>query len=200
MIRRGMRLDQFLRHFVLAASAADRRYVRTQDAGDIHAGIMVWEGLADGGALGEAEPGELVEPLLAASMLYARRFEVQGGPEDLTLALRYLEDARELVEPGSFADLQARMSTAAWLMLRFQAERSAEDLDGAISIWTALMVTEAGPLAAANLGRALLARHALDGDPGDLRDGRLLLGMASEEMPADHPARADVELALRASL
>ena len=26
-------------------------------------------------------------------------------------------------------------------------------------------------------------------------DGRLLLGHATEEMPADHPARADVELA-----
>jgi hypothetical protein len=192
-----MRLDRFLRHFVLAAAAADRRYVRAQDAGDIHAGIMVWESLVDGGALGEAEPAQLVEALLAASMLYARRFEVLRAREDLTIALRLLEDAREHVEPGSFADLQARMSTAAWLMLRFQAERSAEDLDGAISVWTSLMVTEAGPLAAANLGRALLARHALTGDPGDLRDGRLLLGMASEEMPADHPARRDVELALK---
>jgi hypothetical protein len=61
------------------------------------------------------------------------------------------------------------------------------------------METEAGALAAANLGRALLARHSLGGDAADLREGRRLLGMATAAMPADHPARADVELAFRAA-
>ena len=62
-----------------------------------------------------------------------------------------------------------------------------------------LLGTDASALAAANLGRALLARHELTGEPGDLRDGRRLLGRASAEMPHDHPARRDVELALRAA-
>jgi hypothetical protein len=192
-----MRLEEFLRHFVLAAAAADRRFARTQDPRDVHAGITVWESLLDSGGLGEAEPEELVEAHLAASMLYARRFEVRQASRDLALARRYLENARAHVRPGTFTDLQVRMSLAAWLMLRFHAEHAPEDLQEAIAIWTGLLVTDAGALAAANLGRALLLRHSLTGDPEDLRDGRLLLGHATEEMPADHPARADVELALR---
>ncbi len=194
-----MRLDEFLRHFVLAAAAADRRYARAQDLRDVHAGIMVWESLVEGGGLGESPPEELVDAHLAASMLYARRFEVQQASKDLALARRYLEYARAHVRPGSFADLQVRMSTAAWLMLRFHAEQAPEDLEEAIAIWTDLATTDAGALAVANLGRALLARHALFGDQQDLHDGRALLGHATEEMPADHPARADVELALRAA-
>jgi hypothetical protein len=194
---RGMRLDRFLRHFVLSAAAADRRYARTQDAGEIHLGITVWESLVEGGGLEESEPETLVEAHLAASMLYSRRFEVQQASRDLALARRYLEYARAHVRPGSFADLQVRMSTAAWLMLRFQSERTVDDLEDAISIWTDLATTEAGALAVANLGRALLARHELTGDEQDRRDGRLLLGHASEDMPADHPARADIEFALR---
>ncbi len=89
---------------------------------------------------------------------------------------------------GSFADLQVRMSTAAWLMVRFQAEGRQEDLDEAIAGWSRLLESDAGALAAANLGRALLARHDLTGDPADLHEGRRLLGMASAEMPSDHPA------------
>jgi hypothetical protein len=192
-----MRLDRFLRHFVLAAAAADRRYARTQDPRDIHAGIAVWERLVQDGGLGESPPEELVDGHLAASMLYARRFEVGRAPADLALARRTLEFARRHARPGSFADLQVRMSTAAWLMLRFQSGRAAADLDDAIALWTALLETDAGALAAANLGRALLDRHELGGDEQDLRDGRLLLGLATEEMPGDHPARPDVELALR---
>jgi hypothetical protein len=192
-----MRLDKFLRHFVLSAAAADRRFARTQDPREIHLGITGWESLLDGGGLDESAPEDLVDARLAASMLYARRFEIQLGADDLTRALHYLDETREHVAPGSFADLQVRMSTAATLMLRFQAEQAVEDLEGAIELWTSLIVTEAGPLAAANLGRALLARHALGGDPDDLHDGRLLLDHANEELPADHPARPDVELALR---
>ncbi|WP_028068067.1 hypothetical protein [Solirubrobacter soli] len=194
-----MRLDEFLRHFVLAAAAADRRFARTQDARDVHAGIAVWESLVEDGGLGDCEPAELVDAHLAASMLYARRFEVRQTAKDLALARRALEFARTHARPGSFADLQVRMSTAAWLMLRFHADRDPADLDEAIAIWTMLLGTDAGALAAANLGRALLARHELSGRPQDLEDGRLLLGHATEEMPADHPARADVELALRAA-
>jgi hypothetical protein len=192
-----MRLDEFLRHFVLAAAAADRRYARTQDPRDVHAGIAVWESLVEAGGLGESPREDLVDAHLSASMLYARRFEVRRASRDLALARRTLEFAREHARPGSFADLQVRMSTAAWLMLRFQAEREPADLDEAIAIWTALLNTDAGTLAAANLGRALLARHELSRDPQDLDDGRLLLGHATEEMPDDHPARPDVELALR---
>jgi hypothetical protein len=195
----GMRLHEFLRHFVSAATAADRRYVRTQDPRDIFAGIAVWESLIDAGGLEESAPATLVDVHLAASMLYTRRYEVRRGEQDLSCALRWLDEARPHVAPGSFADLQARMSLAALLMMRFRAEGGADDLDRAISVWTDLMETEAGPLAAANLGRALLARHAADGDPADLREGRRLLGMATAEMPADHPARADIELAYRAA-
>jgi hypothetical protein len=194
-----MRLDDFLQHFVSAAAAADRRYVRAQDPRDILAGIHVWESLVDGGGLEESSPATLVEAYLAASMLYTRRHEVRRAEEDLDRALRWLDEARAYVTPGSFADLQARMSLAAMLMMRFRARHGAHDLDRAISVWTDLMDTEAGPLAAANLGRALLARYATTGDIADRREGRRLLGMASAEMPADHPARADVELALRAA-
>jgi hypothetical protein len=193
----GMRLEEFLRHFVVAAAAADRRFARTQDARDVHAGIAVWESLVEADGLGESEPAELVDAHLAASMLYARRFEVRQAAKDLALARRLLEFARAHARPGSLADLQVRMSTAAWLMLRFHADADPADLDEAIAIWTALLATDAAPLAAANLGRALLARHELTGSEQDLHDGRLLLGHATEELPADHPARADVELALR---
>jgi hypothetical protein len=199
MIVCGMRLHEFLRHFVSAATAADRRYVRTQDPRDILAGITVWESLVDAGGLEESAPENLVDPYLAASMLYTRRYEILSGEADLSHALRYIDEARSHVLEGSFADLQARMSLAALLMTRFRAQRGTDDLDRAISVWTDLMETEAGPLAAANLGRALLARHALGGDAEDRREGRRLLGMATAAMPADHPARADIELAYRAT-
>jgi hypothetical protein len=194
-----MRLDEFLRHFVLAAEAADRRFARTQDPRDVDAGITVWESLQESGALGEAEPRQLVEAHLAASMLYSRRFEADRVSRDLSIARRHLEFARRHVRTDTSADLQVRMSLAAWFMLRFHAEHMAEDLQEAIALWTGLIVTDAGALAAANLGRALLVRHSLTGDPEDLRDGRLLLGHASAEMPPDHPARPDVELALRSA-
>ena len=144
-------------------------------------------------------PESLVDTYLSVSMLYARRYEAQGRADDLSLALQYLDDARRHVVDGSFADLQVRMSTAAWRMVRFQAEGGREDLDEAIAVWSGLLESDAGALAAANLGRALLARHDLTGEPADLREGRRLLGMASVEMPRDHPALADVELALRAA-
>jgi hypothetical protein len=89
------------------------------------------------------------------------------------------------------------MSTAAWLMARYQSGGPPEDLGQAISGWAELVETDAGALAAANLGRAPLARHDRTGDPADLHDGRRVLGMASEQLPRDHPALADVELALR---
>ena len=195
-----MRLYEFLRHFVSAATAADRRYVRTQDPRDILAGIAVWESLVDAGGLEESPPASLVDAYLAASMLYTRRYEILSGEADLSHALRYLDEARSHVLEGSFADLQARMSLAALLMMRFHGPTWRARTSIAPSpVWTELMETEAGPLAAANLGRALLARHALSGDAEDRREGRRLLGMATAAMPADHPARADVELALRAT-
>jgi hypothetical protein len=197
-----MALHEFLGPFVSAAVAADERYVRSRDAFEICEGIEVWERLADSGALAGAEPEGLVDAYLAVSMLYARRHEVLGRSSDLSLALRYLTEARRHVEPGSFADLQARMSRAACLLVRFQADGQPEDLDGAITGWTELVDAAdagVGALAAANLGRALLVRHELAGDPGDLEDGRRLLGQATAEMPRDHPARRDVELALRAA-
>jgi len=187
---------------VRAAVAADRRYARTRDVAEIREGIDVWEQLSDSGALRDEPPDSLVDAHLAVSMLYARRHEVLGRAGDLSQALRYLMEARRHVEPGSFADLQARMSRAACLLVRFQADGRPEDLDGAIAGWTELMdgaASEVAALAAANLGRALLVRHDLAGDPADLHDGRRLLGLASAEMPRDHPARRDVELALRAA-
>jgi hypothetical protein len=199
MIRVGMRLDDFLRHFVGAALAADRRYVKTRDVADVEAGIVVWEELANAGDLGGATPETAVDAYLSISMLYARRYEAQDGGGDLALALHYLDEARRHVVAGSFADLPVRMSTAAWLMVRFQTDGRREDLDEAIAGWSGLLESDAGALAAANLGRALLVRHELTGDPADLAGGRQLLGMASAEMPSDHPALADVQLALRAA-
>jgi hypothetical protein len=187
----GMALHEFLGHFVGAAAAADRRFVRTGDAAEIRAGIEVWEQFADDGALAAEPPEVLVEVYLAVSMLYARRHEAG----DVSRALRYLEQAQRHVVPGSFADMQARMSRAACLMVRYQADGRAEDLDAAIDAWAGLLRTEARPLAAANLGRALVTR----GRAEDLPEGRRLLGLASAEMPHDHPARRDVELALRAA-
>jgi hypothetical protein len=199
MIRVGMRLTEFLRHFVDAAVAADRRYVQTQDAADVEAGIAVWEQLASVEMVGGAPPEQVVDAYLSVSMLYARRYEAQGSDDDLALALHYLDEARRHVVAGSFADLQVRMSTAAWLMVRFQAHGRREDLDEAIAGWSHLLESDAGALAAANLGRALLARHELTGEAADRREGRRLLGMASVEMPSDHPALADVRHALRAA-
>lgn len=186
-----MALHEFLGHFVGAAAAADRRYVRTGDATEIRTGIEVWERLSGDGALAAEPPEALVDVYLAVSMLYARRHEAG----DVARALRYLEQAQRHAAPGSFADTQARMSRAACLMVRYQADGRAEDLDGAIDAWTGLLTTEARPLAAANLGRALVTR----GRAADIPEGRRLLGLASAEMPRDHPARRDVELALRAA-
>jgi hypothetical protein len=192
-----MALREFLDHSARAAIAADRRYGHTQDVREIRLGIEVWEQLVAAGGLEEVAPEELVDAYLAASMLYARRHEVAGRVEDLGHAFRYLQEARRRVAPGSFADLQVRMSTAAWLMARYQSGGPPEDLDRAISGWAELVETDAGALAAANLGRALLARHDRTGDPDDLQDGRRVLGMASAQLPRDHPALAEVELALR---
>ena len=194
-----MRLDEFLRDFVAAAVAADRRFVRARDAADFEDGIALWEQLAGGEWDGMAPEELLVDGYLSVSMLYARRYEARGGGGDLSLALRYLDEARRHVVAGSFADLQVRMSAAAWLLVRFQTERRREDLDEAISGWTGLLETDAGALAAANLGRALLTRHELSGDPEDLDLGRELLGIASVGMRQDHPALPDVQHALRAA-
>jgi hypothetical protein len=194
-----VRLDEFLRHFVGAAIAADRRYARTGDAAEVEAGISVWEALADAGELGGATPETAVDAYLSISMLYARRYEARAGGGDLSLALHYLDEARRHVVAGSFADLQVRMSTAAWLMVRFQSEGRQEDLDEAIAGWSGLLGSGADALAAANLGRALLDRHELTGDLADLQEGRRLLGMASVELPSDHPALRDVQFALRAA-
>ena len=197
-----MALQEFLGHFVSAAVAADERFVRCSDASAIHDGIVVWRRLEDSGELAGLPPERLVDSYLAVSMLYARRHEVLRRSTDLSLALRYLREARRHVTPGSFADLQARMSQAACLLVRFQADGRPEDLDGAIAGWTELVdAADAGvaALAAANLGRALLARYDLAGDPSDREDGRRLLGQATAGMRPDHPARRDVELALRAA-
>jgi hypothetical protein len=194
-----MRLDEFLRDFVGAAIAADRRYVQTGDAADVEAGIAVWEELAPAEELGATTARTAVDVYLSVSMLYARRYEARGGGGGLSLALRYLDEARRYVVAGSFADLQVRMSTAAWLMVRFQSEGRHDDLDEAIAGWSRLLGSDADAPAAANLGRALLARHDLTGDPADLREGRRLLGTASAGLPSDHPALADVQFALRAA-
>ncbi|HWK29356.1 MAG TPA: hypothetical protein VNS09_22525 [Solirubrobacter sp.] len=192
-----MRLEDFLRHFVAAAEAADLRFARTQHTGDIRAGIELWEQLAD--AVDEAPPELGVRARLAAAALYSRRFEVQGGAGDLVAARRELDAAREHIAPGSRADFQARMALAAWLVLRYRAEREPADLDAAIALWRELRPTPAGALAAANLGRALLARFSLTGERADLEEAQRLLGVASSEMPRDHPALPDVRLALRTS-
>ena len=190
-----MALHEFLADFVAAAAAADAHFVRTGDAHDIREGIAVWEQLTATDALAGARSGALVDAYLAVSMLYARRQE--SG--DLSLALRYLQEARRYIVPGSFADLQARMSRAGCLLVRYQADREREDLDGAIEGWTRA-ARHRRERAGGGQPRARAAgRHELTGEPGDLRDGRRLLGRASAEMPHDHPARRDVELALRAA-
>ena len=163
---------------------------------------MVWEQLADSGALAGAEPEGLVDAYLAVSMLYARRHEVLGRSTDLSLALRYLTEARRHVEPGSFADLQERMSRAACLLVRFQADGQAEDLDERDHGLDGARRRRRRRRGRAGGGqprpRAAGPARA-GGDPDDLEDGRRLLGQATAEMPRDHPARRDVELALRAA-
>lgn len=186
-----MALHEFLGHFVSAAVAADERYVRARDASEIREGIDVWERLATSGALAEAPPATLVDARLAVAALYARR----NAPGDVSRALRELGDAQPHLVPGSFTDLQARMSRAACLLARYRVEGGPDDLDAAIAVWSGLLDTDARALAAANLGRALLTR----GEADDLPEGRRLLGLASAEIPRDHPARRDVELALRAA-
>ena len=197
---RGMRLDEFLRHFVLAAAAADRRYARAQDPRDVHAGIMVWESLVEGGGLGESPPEELVDAHLAASMLYARRFEVQQASKDLALARRYLEYARA-ARPARFvcgpagADVDRRVADVA--LPRRTGSRGSRGGDRDLDRSGHHRRGRAGggqPRAGA--AGPPRARSAIQ---QDLHDGRALLGHATEEMPADHPARADVELALRAA-
>ena len=113
---------------------------------------------------GGAPPELVVDAYLSVSMLYARRYEAQGSDDDLALALHYLDEARRHVVAGSFADLQVRMSTAAWLMVRFQAHGRRRTSTRRSPVWSRLLDSDAGALAAANLGRALLARHELTGD------------------------------------
>jgi hypothetical protein len=200
VVAAGMRLHEFVCDFVRAARAADRRYVRLGDAREIHAGIEVWECLVDAGGLEDLAPEALVEAHLTASMLYTRRFEACGGDGDLERAFGHLRVAQRSLVAGSRADRQARMSRAALLMLAFRSAGRTEDLDEAIALWAGLQDSgdeDAAALAAANLGRALLARHDVSGDADDLHDGRRLLGLASAEMPRDHPALPAVELALR---
>ena len=186
-----MALHEFLAQFVSAAVAADERYVRSRDASEIGEGIEVWERLSDSGALA-GEPSEtLVDARLAVAALYARR----NAPGDASRALRELGDAQPHLVRGSFADLQARMARAACHLARYRAQGGREDLEAAIAVWSQLLETDARALAAANLGRALLTRGGAD----DLPEGRRLLGLASAEIPPGHPARRDVELALRAA-
>src|SRR4051812_38938246 len=90
---RGMRLDRFLRHFVLSAQAADRRYARTQDAREIHLGTGVGKTLRARGGGEEGAPEPLAAPPPAAWMLSPRRFELAQASRDLALARRYLEYA-----------------------------------------------------------------------------------------------------------
>ena len=78
MMPAGCAWTEFLRHFVLAAAAADRRFARTQDARDIHAGITVWESLVDAGGLGESAPG--VAGRRAARGVDALRPPLRGRP------------------------------------------------------------------------------------------------------------------------
>lgn len=181
-----MALHEYLGHFVSAAVAADGRFVRTGDAAELHTGIEVWEQLVEGGVLAGEPPEALVDAHLAVSMLYARCGR-------LAQALDHLEEAQQHVVPGSRADLQATMTRAACLFVAYQAGGRAEDLDGAIATWAGLLGTEARPVAAANLGRALITR----GRAQDLAEARRLLGVATAEMAPDHPARGDVESHLK---
>jgi hypothetical protein len=186
-----MALHEFLDQFVRAAVAADEHYVRAGDQSQIGEGIEVWERLQGSGALADAAPAAVAGARLAVAALYARR----NAPADASRALRELGLAEPHFVAGSLADLQARMTRAACLLARYRVLGEREDLDGAIAVWTGLLDTEARALAAANLGRALLTRGGAD----DLPRGRRLLGQATAAMPRDHPARRDVEMALRAA-
>lgn len=198
-----------LAHFNGAAIAADREFLRTQDASKLRQGIDVWKRLVATGRLIELPPESLVQAYITVSMLYARRYELDTASEDLELAFRYLREAQRHVIPGSADDLLARISSASWLMLRFEADHDPADLDQAIAGW--LEVHELAPanaadrgVAAANLGRALLIRQGLNGSREDLRVGRAMLLVASGELPPEHPAlpivhRQLASLALKSS-
>lgn len=185
-------------HFVGAAIGADKRFLRTQDPREIRSGIDIWEQLVASGKLSQLPPESLIQAYVIVGMLYARRHEVDHHSEDLDLAFRYLHEARRHVIPGSSEDLSARMSAAAWLMLRYETGKDPQDLDQAITGW--MEVRDVSPMeavdravAAANLGRALLLRYRTTGSRDDERLGSEMLHTAVRELPRDHPARPIVQ-------
>jgi hypothetical protein len=193
-----MEVDDFLRHFARAAAAADRRYLRTGDPADVLAGLLVWEELAGAGGL-EAGGPALVEARLGVAVLEVRRAEALAELDGLDAALDHLAWVRGRVQEGSPADLQARMALAAVHLQRFRyGGGDAGELDAAIAGWCGLLATDAGPAVAANLGRALLDRHARTGSEADARHGRALLDAAAGGLAPGHPALAGVRAALAA--
>jgi hypothetical protein len=196
-------LHEFAAQFVQVAIAADHSFIRTGDVGEVRKGVAFWEQVEASGAFANEPPEALVDLHISVSMLYARRFQVDARREDLERALSYLRRAQPHAIPGSPADFQARTASAAWLMMRFDADGEREDIDQAIAGWDELwqMHGEASPdrgLAAINLGRSLLRRYDLTSDLDDLARGCGFLELASIELEQDHPALPDVRTELRA--
>lgn len=187
--------------FIDASVNADQTYLRTGDLTEVREGINVWEQMTRSGLLADAPPESLVEAHLMIAMLYARRYEVEERGEDLDRAFGYLRQAQQHVIPGSDNDVVLRMSSASWLMLRFQTGKDRADLEQAIAGYGEVIgVSQTGSaeraLARANLGRALLARYQLTGASDNLRQAREMLSNAATELPPGHPSLPSIQQAL----
>jgi hypothetical protein len=187
--------------FIEAAINADQTYLRTRDLTEVRRGIEVWEQIVAQGILSDAPPESLVDAYITVAMLYARRYEVDTHREDLDRAFGFLRRAEEHVIPGSHNDVLIKMSSATWLMLRFQMGKDRADLDQAIAGYgdvIAISPPESvnSAVASANLGRALLMRHRLTGAARDRRRGIEMLSNAALHLPRDHPALPSVQQGL----
>jgi len=194
-------LYELVGQFIDASVNADQTYLRTGDLTDVRKGIDVWERMTRSGLLAHAPPESLTEAHLMIAMLYARRYEVEERREDLDRAFGYLRQAQQHVIPGSGNDAAIRMSSASWLMLRFQTGKDRADLEQAIAGYGEVIgVSQTGSderaLARANLGRALLARFGLTGASDDLRQAREMLSNAAIELSPGHPSLPSVQQAL----
>jgi hypothetical protein len=187
-----------LNHFCEATISADQKFLRTQDASDIRLGIRIWEELNARGQLRDVPPEALVDVQLQAAMLYARRYEVDTDARDLEAAFALLRAARQHAVPGGDTDLGIRLSSATWLMLRFETQHDPADLEQAIAAYTELIDAyrpkeRSAGVASANLGRALLARRELTGSPHDAQLAREAYGKALSWLPEGDPALAVVQ-------
>jgi hypothetical protein len=191
-------VNEMLAVFAGAAARADQAFLRTGELGEIRQGIDTWRQIQDSGVLGGMPPESLVDALLMVAMLHARLYEVEHDERDLDAAFGFLREVEPHLVPGSHNDLLMRMSSATWLMLRFEQQGDPHDFDGAVAGYEDIRAVAPpgdlnGAIASANLGRALLIRHETSHSEADLRRARERLWEAERALPAGHPIRAEIQ-------